>query len=65
VPSGVPLRLALAGTVLIFGGEIFCLVGPLRYERIVHLSCHAMLYGGVVLVGLGAALHWRRRFRGP
>jgi len=57
----VPLRLAVVGTILIFGGEIFCLVGPLRYERLVHLSCHTILYAGIVLVSIGAAMHWRTR----
>jgi hypothetical protein len=61
----VPIRLALVGTVLIFGGEIFCLAGPLRYERIVHLVCHTILYAGIALVCVAAGLHWadRRRLR--
>ncbi len=36
-------RLVLLGVVLIFGGETFCLLGPIRYERVVHFSCHAPL----------------------
>ena len=50
---------------MIFGGEIFCLAGPLRYERIVHLVCHTILYAGIALVCFGAGLHWadRRRLR--
>jgi hypothetical protein len=53
----------LAGTVFIFGGEIFCLTGPLRYERIVHLSCHTIVYAGIVLVGVAGAMHWVERNR--
>jgi hypothetical protein len=30
----------------------------MAYERQVHLVCHAILYGGVGLVVIGAALHW-------
>ena len=63
--SPVPLRLAVAGTVFIFGGEIFCLVGPRAYEHVVHLSCHAILYTGIALVGVAAGLHWADRFRRP
>ena len=59
----VTLRLALAGTALIFGGEIFCLLGPLRYERIVHVGCHAILYLGIALICVAAALHWSAWFR--
>jgi hypothetical protein len=53
------------GTVFIFGGEIFCLAGPRAYEHIVHLSCHAILYTGIALVCVAAALHWADRFRRP
>jgi hypothetical protein len=51
-------RLALLGVVLIFGGETFCLLGPMRYERGVHLSCHAVFYTGIVFVFPGALIHW-------
>ena len=60
----MPLRLAAAGTIGILAGEISCLVGPIRYERIVHLSCHAIFYAGVALVFVGAALHWAGRLKG-
>ena len=43
----MPLRLALAGVVFIFGGEMLCIAGPLRYERLVHLICHTILYAGI------------------
>ena len=54
-------RLLLAGVVCIFGGEALCILGPLRYEHVVHLACHAVLYTGIVCVGIGAALHWSGR----
>lgn len=50
--------LILVGVCLIFGGEAFCLVGPIRYERLVHVTCHATFYVGVMLVCLGAILHY-------
>jgi hypothetical protein len=56
--SSVPQRLVLLGVVLLFGGETFCLLGPMRYEHVVHLSCHAVFYTGAVFVCLGAAMHW-------
>jgi hypothetical protein len=54
-----PLRLVSVGVLGIFGGETFCLIGPLRYERIVHLTCHAVLYAGIALVFVGGLLRWR------
>ncbi len=42
---------AIAGVACIFGGEALCLLGPLKYERQVHLVCHVILYGGMVLIG--------------
>lgn len=60
--SAVELRLVAAGVLLIFGGEAFCILGP--HERIVHVSCHAALYAGMVLVAVGAVLYWARRLRG-
>jgi hypothetical protein len=60
----VQQRLVLLGIAGIFGGEAFCLLGPMRYERLVHFSCHAVFYTGVVFVCIGALLHWfvkRRR----
>ena len=60
----MPVWLALAGVVCIFGGEILCVAGPLRYQRLVHLICHAMLYAGIALVCVGAWLHWADRRRG-
>ena len=59
------VRLVLAGVLAIIGGEILCLTGPLRYERLVHLACHAILYGGIALVGAGAVLHSASRWRKP
>jgi hypothetical protein len=59
--SAAELRLVVAGVLLIFGGEAFCILGP--HERIVHGSCHAALYAGMVLVSVGAVLHWSRRLR--
>lgn len=52
------VRFAATGVACIFGGEALCLLGPIAYERWVHLICHAILYGGVVLVICAAALHW-------
>ena len=61
--SRVALRLAATDTIGILAGEIFCLVGPLRYERLVHVSCHAIFYAGIALVCVGAALHWAGRLK--
>jgi hypothetical protein len=47
----------------IFGGEAFCLLGPIRYERVVHFSCHVMFYTGIVFGCLGAVLHWAGKRR--
>ena len=54
-------RLAAIGVAGIFGGEALCLLGPLAYERQVHLVCHAIIYSGVALVVIGATLHWMNR----
>ena len=50
--------MTVAGAACIFGGEALCLLGPIAYEQHVHLICHAILYGGMGLVIVGAALHW-------
>lgn len=52
-------RLALAGVLLIVGGEAFCVLGPLRFERAVHLVCHAAFYCGIALVGVAAIRTYR------
>jgi hypothetical protein len=52
-------RLALAGVLLIFAGEAFCILGPLRFERAVHLTCHAAFYMGIAVVGLAAFRAYR------
>jgi hypothetical protein len=62
-PKSLSLRLVVAGIAFIFGGEMLCLAGPLRYERLIHLTCHSILYAGIVLVCIGAGLHWTDRFR--
>jgi heme/copper-type cytochrome/quinol oxidase subunit 1 len=54
-----PKTVLLLGVIFIFGGETFCVLGPLRYERVVHATCHAVLYAGIALVCLGALIHWR------
>jgi hypothetical protein len=56
-------RLVLLGVAFLFGGEAFCLLGSMRYERVVHFSCHAVFYTGAVLVCLGVALHWAAKRR--
>lgn len=58
----VSLRLVVAGVVGIFGGETFCLLGPLRYQRLVHVTCHLALYAGIVLVCLAAVVNWTPGF---
>jgi hypothetical protein len=63
-PLRLPVRLVLVGTACIIGGEVACLVGPLRYERIIHTTCHAVLYAGIACVFVGAALHLSRRLAG-
>ena len=62
--SPVPLGLALAGVVFILGGEMLCIAGSLRYERLVHLICHTILYSGIALVCLSAGLYWADRRQG-
>ena len=63
VSPKLPVWLALVGASSIFGGETLCLVGPMRYERIIHITCHAILYAGAVSVALAAAVHWTGRQR--
>jgi peptidase E len=58
--SAVQRGLLLAGVLFIFGGESFCLLGPLRYERLVHVICHIVLYTGIVLASVGAILYLAR-----
>jgi len=53
-----PQRLVLLGVLFLFGGEAFCLLGPLRYERVVHYGCLAVFYAGAAFVCLGAILRW-------
>lgn len=55
----LPFWLVLVGASCVVGGEALCLLGPLRYERIVHVICHAILYVGIASVALGAVLHWK------
>lgn len=52
-------KLALVGVLLIFGGEAFCILGPLRFEYAVHLVCHAMFYSGIAVVGYAAFRAYR------
>jgi hypothetical protein len=59
----VQQRLVFLGIACIFGGEAFCLLGPMRYERLVHFSCHLVFYTGVALVCIGALLHWTGKRR--
>jgi hypothetical protein len=51
----------VAGVVLIFGGEAFCILGP--YDNSAHIACHAVLYAGMVLLAVGVVLEGTRRFR--
>jgi membrane protein implicated in regulation of membrane protease activity len=53
--------LVLAGVLMIFGGEAFCVLGPLAFERLVHITCHAVFYAGIGLVCVGAARRYRVR----
>jgi hypothetical protein len=52
------LPCAATGVACIFGGEALCLLGPMAYERQIHLVCHVILYSGVGLVVIAAALYW-------
>jgi hypothetical protein len=45
----MPERFLLAGVLGIFCGESFCILGPLRYERRIHVACHSILYSGTLL----------------
>ena len=56
--SGPALRMTATGVLCIFGGEALCLLGPMAYESQVHLICHTLLYGGIGLVAIAAALYW-------
>ena len=47
--------LAALGVLCIFGGEAFCIFGPMLDT--VHIICHIILYSGVVLVAAATALH--------
>ena len=58
-------RPLIVGAACIFGGEALCILGPLRHEHVVHVACHAVLYTGVALVGLGAAIHLMAGRRSP
>jgi hypothetical protein len=57
----LPFWLVLLGASGIVGGEALCILGPLRYEHVIHVVCHAIMYGGMALTGLGAVLHWSTR----
>jgi hypothetical protein len=54
-----PSLLVGLGVFFIFGGETFCILGPMQYQPVIHVVCHAILYSGMGLAGLGAILHWR------
>jgi len=54
-----PAVLIGLGVLAIFGGEAFCILGPMRYQPVIHVVCHAILYSGMALAGLGAILYWR------
>jgi hypothetical protein len=45
----MPKRFLLAGVLGIFCGESFCILGPLRYERRIHVACHSILCSGTLL----------------
>ena len=49
--------LAAMGVFCIGGGEAFCIFGPMRYQPVIHIVCHVILYAGIVLVAGAAALH--------
>ena len=53
----MPRRLLLAGVLCIFGGESFCILGPLRYEHLIHVACHIILYSGIALAFVGTFLY--------
>lgn len=55
------VSMATAGVLGIFGGEALCILGPLEYERQVHLVCHVILYGGIACVAGAAMMQWGRR----
>jgi hypothetical protein len=55
--STVRQRIVSLGVLLIFGGETFCLLGPMRYEHVVHITCHAVFYIGIMFVCFGAVMH--------
>lgn len=50
-----------AGVAAIFGGEALCLLGPLRYERAIHVICHVIFYAGIAVVVTASAIQVRSR----
>jgi len=62
-PSKNARVLLFAGVVCIFGGEALCILGPMRYERTVHMVCHSILYAGIGSFLLGVFGHLRGRSR--
>lgn len=56
-------RLLLAGVACIFGGEALCVLGPLKYEHVVHAVCHTVLYAGIGCWCLGVVLYLRGQSR--
>jgi peptidase E len=59
-----PIRTTLmVGILFLSGGEAFCLLGPIRYEHLVHIVCHVVFYAGFALVCLGVGM-WLAGKRG-
>lgn len=56
--STLPRTLLVVGVLCIFGGESFCIFGPIRYQQLIHVVCHIILYSGIALVFVGGLLHW-------
>jgi hypothetical protein len=57
------LLIAVVGVLCVFGGEAFCILGPLHYQQQIHVICHAIFYAGIGLVALAGLLHWKGRLK--
>jgi hypothetical protein len=58
------LRLLFAGIACMVGAEAFCILGPLRYEKLVHIICHVIFLCGRTFVRGGSNITLARKMSG-